>query len=375
MTEAASETTFETVGGRRSAGTRAWIARRADGVVIPLGALLAGMAAFSVFLLAIGKSPIELFDLLWRGGFSSWFSIQNTLSRTAPLLLAGLCVALPARLGLAVIGGEGAIVLGGVATAAVGEALAGSGVPGPLGIVAMALAGMAAGGLWIGAVGALRHYRAVNETISSLLMAYIAIALMNHLVEGPLRDPASLNKPSTQPLDAVYRIGAIPGTDVHWGLAVGVVACVLCWLLIEKTSWGFAARVAGGNMRAAQIQGLPVGPLIVGFCAIAGACAGLGGMLEVAAVHGNANASLAAGYGYTGILVAFLARQNPLAVIPVAILLGGIDASGGLIQRRMHLPDATVLVLQGMIFISILFSDTLYGRWKIFNPELWTEKG
>jgi simple sugar transport system permease protein len=375
MTEAASETTFETVGGRRSAGTRAWIARRAEGVVIPLGALLAGMAAFSVFLLAIGKSPIELFDLMWRGGFSSWFSIQNTLSRTAPLLLAGLCVALPARLGLAVIGGEGAIVLGGVATAAVGEALAGSGVPGPLGIVAMALAGMAAGGLWIGAVGALRHYRAVNETISSLLMAYIAIALMNHLVEGPLRDPASLNKPSTQPLDAVYRIGAIPGTDVHWGLAVGVVACILCWVLIEKTSWGFAARVAGGNMRAAQIQGLPVGPLIVGFCAIAGACAGLGGMLEVAAVHGNANASLAAGYGYTGILVAFLARQNPLAVIPVAILLGGIDASGGLIQRRMHLPDATVLVLQGMIFISILFSDTLYGRWKIFNPELWTEKG
>ncbi|MDR3465531.1 MAG: ABC transporter permease [Xanthobacteraceae bacterium] len=375
MSEAASETTFETVGGRRNAGSRAWIARRAEGVVIPLGALLVGMAAFSIFLLAIGKSPIELFDLMWRGGFSSWFSIQNTLSRTAPLLLAGLCVALPARLGLAVIGGEGAIVLGGVATAAVGEALAGSGVPGPIGIVAMALGGMAAGGLWIGAVGALRHYRAVNETISSLLMAYIAIALMNHLVEGPLRDPASLNKPSTQPIEAIYRIGAIPGTDVHWGLAVGVVACILCWVLIEKTSWGFAARVAGGNMRAAQIQGLPVGPLIVGFCAIAGACAGLGGTLEVAAVHGNANASLAAGYGYTGILVAFLARQNPLAIIPVAILLGGIDASGGLIQRRMHLPDATVLVLQGMIFISILFSDTVYGRWKIFNPELWTEKG
>jgi len=375
MSEAASETSFEAVGDRRGGNLRAWVARRAEGVVIPLVALLAGMAAFSIFLLVLGKSPLELFDLMWRGGFSSWFSIQNTLSRTAPLLLAGLCVALPARLGLAVIGGEGAIVLGGVATAAVGEAIAGTGLPGPLGIAAMAIAGMAAGGVWIGGVGALRHYRAVNETISSLLMAYIAIALMNHLVEGPLRDPASLNKPSTQPLEAAYRIGSIPGSDVHWGLAVGVIACILCWVLIEKTSWGFAARVAGGNMRAAQIQGLPVGPLIVGFCAIAGACAGLGGMLEVAAVHGAANASLAAGYGYTGILVAFLARQNPLAIIPVAILLGGIDASGGLIQRRMHLPDATVLVLQGMIFISILFSDTFYGRFRMFNPELWTEKG
>jgi len=374
MSEATSETAFEAVGGQHSGSARAWIARRAEGVVLPLAALFAGMAAFSIFLLVIGKSPPELFELMWRGGFSSWFSIQNTLSRTTPLLLAGLCVALPARLGLAVIGGEGAIVLGGVATAAIGEALGGSGLPGPLGIGVMAIAGMAVGALWIGGVGALRHYRAVNETISSLLLAYIAIAIMNHLVEGPLRDPASLNKPSTQPLEAAYRIGSIPGTDVHWGLAVGVVACILCWVLIEKTSWGFAARIAGGNMRAAQIQGLPVGSLIVGFCAIAGACAGLGGTLEVAAVHGAANASLAAGYGYTGILVAFLARQNPLAIIPVAILLGGIDASGGLIQRRMHLPDATVLVLQGMIFIAILFSDTFYGRFKAFNPELWTEK-
>jgi len=374
MSEATSETAFEAVGGQHSGSARAWIARRAEGVVLPLAALFAGMAAFSIFLLVIGKSPPELFELMWRGGFSSWFSIQNTLSRTAPLLLAGLCVALPARLGLAVIGGEGAIVLGGVATAAIGEALGGSGLPGPLGIGVMAIAGMAVGALWIGGVGALRHYRAVNETISSLLLAYIAIAIMNHLVEGPLRDPASLNKPSTRPLEAAYRIGSIPGTDVHWGLAVGVVACILCWVLIEKTSWGFAARIAGGNMRAAQIQGLPVGSLIVGFCAIAGACAGLGGTLEVAAVHGAANASLAAGYGYTGILVAFLARQNPLAIIPVAILLGGIDASGGLIQRRMHLPDATVLVLQGMIFIAILFSDTFYGRFKAFNPELWTEK-
>ena len=374
MSEATSETAFEAVGGQHSGSARAWIARRAEGVVLPLAALFAGMAAFSIFLLVIGKSPPELFELMWRGGFSSWFSIQNTLSRTTPLLLAGLCVALPARLGLAVIGGEGAIVLGGVATAAIGEALGGSGLPGPLGIGVMAIVGMAVGALWIGGVGALRHYRAVNETISSLLLAYIAIAIMNHLVEGPLRDPASLNKPSTQPLEAAYRIGSIPGTDVHWGLAVGVVACILCWVLIEKTSWGFAARIAGGNIRAAQIQGLPVGSLIVGFCAIAGACAGLGGTLEVAAVHGAANASLAAGYGYTGILVAFLARQNPLAIIPVAILLGGIDASGGLIQRRMHLPDATVLVLQGMIFIAILFSDTFYGRFKAFNPELWTEK-
>lgn len=346
-----------------------WIARRAEALVIPLAALIVGMALFSLFIVLVGKSPILLYQTMWRGGFGSWFSVQNSLSRAAPLLLAALCVALPARLGLVVIGGEGAIVLGGVAAAAAGTAL--SGGPSSIVILAMGVAGMAAGGIWIGAVGALRHYRAVNETISSLLMAYIAIALMNQLVEGPLRDPASLNKPSTQPLADIYRIGNIPGMDVHWGLVVGVVACTLSWLLIEKTRWGFAARIAGGNVRAAQVQGLAVGPLIVGFTALAGGFAGLAGMLEVAAVQGSANASLSAGYGYTGILVAFLARHNPLAIIPFAILLGGIDASGGLIQRRMDLPDATVLVLQGMIFIVILFSETLYGRFKAFNPDLW----
>ena len=357
------------LGARGYPAALEWVARRAEAFVIPLAALVVGMALFSLFIALVGKSPVLLYETMWRGGFGSWFSIQNSLSRAAPLLLAALCVALPARLGLVVIGGEGAIVLGGVAAAAIGVAL--SGAPSPIVILAMGVAGLAAGGIWIGAVGALRHYRAVNETISSLLMAYIAIALMNQLVEGPLRDPASLNKPSTQPLAEIYRIGNIPGMDVHWGLVVGVVACILSWVLIEKTRWGFAARIAGGNVRAAQVQGLAVGPLIVGFTALAGGFAGLGGMLEVAAVQGSANASLAAGYGYTGILVAFLARHNPLAIIPVAILLGGIDASGGLIQRRLDLPDATVLVLQGMIFIVILFSETFYGRFKAFNPDLW----
>ncbi|WP_292588478.1 ABC transporter permease [Mesorhizobium sp.] len=355
------------VGGYRTA--LEWTARRAEAFVIPLAALVVGMVLFSLFVLAVGKSPVQLYETMWRGGFGSWFSIQNSLSRGAPLLLAALCVALPARLGLVVIGGEGAIVLGGVAAAAIGVAL--NGAPSFLVILLMGVVGAAAGGIWIGVVGALRHYRAVNETISSLLMAYIAIALMNHLVEGPLRDPASLNKPSTQPLADIYRVGNIPGMEVHWGLVVGIIACVLSWLLIEKTRWGFAARIAGGNVRAAQVQGLAVGPLIVGFTALAGGFAGLAGMLEVAAVQGSANGSLAAGYGYTGILVAFLARHNPLAIIPVAILLGGIDASGGLIQRRMDLPDATVLVLQGMLFIVILFSETFYGRFKLFNPDLW----
>ena len=364
--------TLNTGGGTTLRPLLEWLARRAEPVVIGSAAILAGLMLFSLFILAIGKSPVALFQIMYAGGFGSWFSIQNSLSRAAPLLLTALCVALPARLGLVIIGGEGALVLGGVAAAAIATPLTGLLPPYPT-LVAMALASMVVGGVWIGAVGFLRHYRGVNETISSLLLSYIAIALMNQLVEGPLRDPASLNKPSTLPLPPEYMIGAIPGMDVHWGLVIAILACILSYVLIEATRFGFAARMAGGNVRAAQIQGLPVGRLIVGFTAIAGSFAGLAGMLEVAAVQGSANASLAAGYGYTGILVAFLARHNPLAIIPIAILLGGLEASGGLIQRRMGLPDATVVALQGTLFIVILFCETFYGRFKIFNPDLWPD--
>jgi len=157
-------------------------------------------------------------------------------------------------------------------------------------------------------------------------------------------------------------------------LIAGIVLSILLYILLSRTTFGFAVRVAGGNPRAALAQGLPVGKLIVICCAIAGACAGLAGFFEVAAIQGRANASLAAGYGYTGILVSFLARHNPLAIIPVAILFGGIVASGGLVERRMDLPDATVLLLQGLTFVVLLMSETLYGRFKIFQVRGATDR-
>jgi simple sugar transport system permease protein len=132
---------------------------------------------------------------------------------------------------------------------------------------------------------------------------------------------------------------------------------------------GFALRIVGGNVRAARLAGLPVGILILASCFLGGAAAGLAGMAEVAAVHGSANASLIAGYGYAGILVSFIARHNPLAILPVATLVGGIAASGGMLQRRLDLPDATVLVLQGIAFMVILASETLYGRFRVFQPR------
>ncbi len=340
-----------------------------EAVLIPVGALVASAILFSVFLLALGKSPVTFFNLVWVGGFGSAFSIQNTLQRAAPLILTGLAFAIPARIGLTLLGAEGALVLGGFAAAAIAIPMVGGGWPPAVGLPVMAVTAMAVGGLWVGIAGWLRHYRGVNETISSLLLGYIAIAIMNFFVEGALRDPASANKPSTMPIGDAWRVGPIPGTSVHWGLAAGIVLAVVLYILMSRTTFGFAARMTGGNVRAARAQGLPVGMLVVVCCAIAGACSGLAGFYEVAAIHGQANASLIAGYGFTGILVAFLARQNPLAVVPVAILFGALDAAGGLVQRRMAMPDATVLVLQGIIFVVLLVSETFYGRIPFLQPR------
>jgi ABC-type uncharacterized transport system permease subunit len=340
-------------------------------LLITLAALATSLALFGLFMLLFaGVSPVRLYAEMYRGGFGTRFSWQNTLTKAAPLILTALCTALPARLGLIVIGGEGALVLGGLAAVCVGLMLPGAPV---LGVqLAMGLAGMIAGGLLIVLVGVLRDRRGVNETISSLLLTYIAIATFNYLVEGPLRDPASLNKPSTYPIAPEYMIGRIFGMDVHWGLALGVVGCVLAYILMDHTTFGFAARMVGGNVRAAHVAGLPVGKLTVVTCLLAGSAAGLAGMVEVAAVHRQANASLIAGYGFTGILVSFIARHHPLGIIPAAVLFGGLNASSGLLQRSLGVPDASVQVLMGLMFVIILLFETLYGRFSIFQPRVLT---
>ena len=343
-------------------------------IALPVFAIGAALLVFGLLVAFAGVNSLDVWLLLFKGAFGDWFSWQNTLQRAAPLMLTALCVAIPARAGLVIIGGEGALVLGGLACAVLPRVL-------PLpnngaGTLLICLAGAAAGALWIALAGWLRQYRGINETISSLLLAYIAIGLFKHLVEGPWRDPSSLNKPSTYALSEGLRIGGILGSDVHWGLVLGVLSCLAAGVWMRWTVSGFSARVVGGNPRTAQLVGLPASRLILLTCALGGACAGLAGAVEVAAVHISANASLIAAYGYTGILVSFIARHNPVAIIPVAILFGGFGAAGSLLQRRLGLPDASVLVLQGIAFVLILASQALRDiDWKRLQSRLLNASG
>ncbi len=349
------------------ASTTTW-RRSLESVALPIGAVLAALVIFGLFCALAGANPLAVYGSIYRAAFGSWSAWQNTLIRASPLMLTALCTALPARLGLVIIGNEGALVIGGLAAVLAGLALGGT-LPGSAVLLAMALASLVAGGLWIMAAGALRHYRGVNETISSLLLNYVAIALMNHLVQGPLRDPSFVSKPSSFEIDPSAWLGTLPATRVHWGLIYGLVASALAYILIQRTTFGFAARTAGGNVRAARIAGLPVGKLTLAVCFLAGSSAGLAGMIEVAAVQKRLNESIVSSYGYAGILVAFVARHNPLATVLVSVLLGGILAAGGILQRAHNLPDATVLVFQGIVFLCVLYSESLYGRFAIFQEQ------
>jgi simple sugar transport system permease protein len=335
--------------------------------VIPVGVILVSMMLFGLFVALQGVDPLAVFVSIKKASFGSWFAFQNTLVRAAPIMLCALCTAIPLRLGLVVIGNEGALVIGGLCATAAGlqvQTASATTVH-----VVMAAAGMITGGLWIMIVGALRQYRGVNETISSLLMNYVAIALLNQAVNTWMKDPESLNKPSSFPIPDDKMLQPFGETQVHWGLVFGIVYCLAAWFLIHRTTFGFQIRTIGANIRTARLAGLAVGPVMLITCFIAGAAPGLAGMVEVAAIHGRANESLNAWYGYTGILVAFLARQNALACIFVSVILGGLLASGGILQRAHHLPDATILVFQGLVFITILYSESLYGRFQFFREE------
>ena len=330
-------------------------------------ALVFSLLLFGLFLLLIGANPLDVFSYMIEGSVGSSFSLQNTILMAGPLLFVSFCTALPAKLGMGVIGGEGALVIGGLVTAAVGVAL--TEVSYGLTMIGMFLSAFVAGGIWISVIGYLKHYKGANETIVGLLLNYIAIALMNHLVEGTLRDPDSLNKPSTYHIGTDKMIAMIPGTDIHYGIIIGIVIALLMYFLYHFTTFGFSVRIIGGNKKAAKLAGLSIGKITLLTFFLAGGISGLAGMVEVAAVHGRANLSLVVGYGYTGILVSFLARHNPLAIIPVTLLFGALNASNGLIQRRCELPDATMVVLQGIIFVTIIALEPLTATLKSWKTK------
>jgi simple sugar transport system permease protein len=305
------------------------------------------LAALGLGLLGI--DPARALDALLRGSVGSAAAWTVTLQKTAPLLLAGLAVALSFRAGVWNIGAEGQLLAGALGATALATRLA-AGAPGLLLIPATALAGALCGAAIAAVAGALRATRGVSEVISTILLNFIAIQLVAFAVQGPLQEAAGAY-PQSDPLPAAARLPALG--RVHLGVALALFAAPLAHVFLFRTAAGFRLRAVGRSPLAARFAG--ISPARAGLSAIcaAGALAGLAGAFEVAGVTGRLFEGLAAGTGYTAIAVALLARLEPLAVVPAALFFGALEAGAAAMQREAGVPSVVTEAVQGLV---ILFS-------------------
>ncbi len=278
-------------------------------------------------------------------------STSDVLIRCCPLLLTALAVAVPARTGLVNVGGEGQFAVGAVGAATVATALSDS-TPGIVGIVAIAIGGIIFGALWAAVAALLKVAAAVNETISTLLLNYVALLIVAWAVTGPLKDPEAANFPIGSPIPDATRLPEING--VHVGVIVAVLLAVGVSWLLARTRWGFKARVAGGNPKAALRGGMPVAALIVGALLLGGALAGLGGALEIMGPDGRLRQGLGVGFGFLGFLASWLAMHRPAWVIAAVVLIASISVGGDSLQIDLGLPATSVYVVTATVLLVVL---------------------
>jgi ABC-type uncharacterized transport system permease subunit len=322
---------------------------------IRIGAVVLALLLSVLLLLVTGKDPVEVLGEMARGAFGSTYGIQESLLKAVPLLLCGLGVAIAAKMRLWNIGAEGQLFMG--AFAATGVALKLSSLPGPLLLLVMALAGIVAGGLWAGFAGLMRTRLKMNETITTLLLNYVAINWVTYLVYGPWKDPKGSNFPLTPVFADAAWLPTIAGWGrVHIGLFVALGLAILLWWALKATRWGYQVRVIGESPAAARYAGMKLGRQTLLVLALSGAFAGLAGMMEVSGVIHRLQTTLSPGYGYTAIILAWVAKLNPLALIPVAILFGGLQ-NGGYSVQTMGVPLASVGMIQGLLLFAVLGAE------------------
>jgi ABC-type uncharacterized transport system permease subunit len=316
-------------------------------------ALALGVAAvvFSLFMLVKGVNPITAYVEMITSTFQSPQQIGEIFIRATPIMLAGLAVAIPARAGLINVGGEGQLIVGGVAAA--GVALNTPGMSAGAVIVLMILAAAVAGAVWAGIAALLRMWVNINEAVTTLLLNYVAIDLLGFLIYDPWKDAAGSGQPTTPILGVAVRLPVIGTSRVHTGIFIAVGAAVVAWFVLRKTSWGFRLRVTGGNPEAARRSGMRVGMLLLSAMLVGGALAGLGGFAQYAGTEFKLRPGFCATYGYLGFLASWLAGHRPIAVAGSALLLSAIAIGGDSLQIDSGLPAASVNILIALVLLAV----------------------
>lgn len=330
--------------------------------LVPAASVLAALLVIAVLLAAGGVDPWQAYGTILRGAFTSLDGLAGTTAKAIPLILGGLAVAIAFRALLWNIGAEGQIHIGIVA--ATGIALFALPQAPPLLLIpAMLLTGFLAGALWAMVPGLLKGLLKVNEIITSLMLNYVAFEIARYVINAAWKDPQGYGFPGTAPFEAA-RFPRIPGSQVHLGLVLGLLAALLLFVILRWTRWGYEIRVIGENIKAARYAGMDLVRNILLVMLLSGGLAGLAGVSELCGLANPRLTEVPIGYGYTAIIIAWLARLNPWAVVLVAFLFAGLLVGGERVRMAMHLPVATAYVLQGIILFAVLGGE-LFARYRL----------
>jgi general nucleoside transport system permease protein len=324
-------------------------------------ALALGLLALALSLRLAGYDALAALGALWQGAFGSWYALTSTtLVRAVPLIIIGLGIALAFRSGALNIGAEGQFYAGAIAATWVGLHVAAQ--PGPVAIGAVWVAAALAGMAWVAVPVLLKFRFGVLEVISTLLLNFVAEALVSFMVQGPLQERQHIY-PQSDPIAEAARLPFLPGSRLHAGFALALGAAVVVWYLFARTYWGFKLRAVGAGARAAEISGRIDARRITAVALLgSGALAGLAGGVEVSGVSYALFQNLSPGYGFTAIAVALLARLHPLGVIATGILFGALEAGAGAMQRDAGVPAVAVYVVESVVILVVLLADAAQRR-------------
>jgi simple sugar transport system permease protein len=339
-----------------------WLSPLATVAAVAVALVISG-----IIIAAVGGDPVLSYLHILNAAFGSIGVLSDTLVKATPLLLTGLACALAFRMRLWNIGAEGQFLLGAWGASAVVLApLLPAGTPAIIVIPAMMLAGAAAGAVWGLIPGVLKARLGVNEIITTLMLNYVALFWIQFWVFGPWSE-GGFQQTRPFPPEAVLprltdfssSVPAFAGLTVHLGLIFGIVAAGIVWVVLERSRWGYEIRLIGDSPKAARYAGIDIKRNIIVVFAISGALAGLAGMSEVSGVVHKLQYRISPGYGFTAIIIAYLARFDPLKVIVAAVLFGALILAGREIQ-----PSGVPAMIQGIILFSLIVAE-VFVRYRV----------
>ncbi|KLU64738.1 beta-methylgalactoside transporter inner membrane component [Desulfosporosinus acididurans] len=334
-------------------------------VVISVTSIILGLIFAGLFVLLTGKNPLELYTEIVQSSVGSIYGLSETIVEMIPLALCSLGVSLAFRMQLWNIGAEGQFYMG--AFGATYFALFFSGLPKLVLLPLMLLAGLICGGLWALIPALPKAFWNVNETISSLLLNYVAYLWIAYLVYGPWKDPKGNNFPLTKPFSDNGTIPVFGNTRISYALFLMFIIAVILFFILKHSKWGYEIRVSGSSRKAADYAGMSYIKNVLLVMFLSGSISGIAGMAEVSGVLHRLQQTISPGYGYTAILIALLARLNPISILLVSFLMGGLLVGGYSLQTS-GFPSSMVSMFQGSILFFVLAGE-MFNNYRLVRKK------